>query len=94
MNMDLKGNPVVSFLSASKTYKSMYHRFTFTHVWDDLVGNLPIVLENIVICGSTRNGNILCNWEKLGKLVIGNVMKLLSVEFGDHKLSSSSPVRI
>lgn len=62
----------------------MYHGYT--HVWNNLVGNTPIVLEDVVVHGSTRYGNILCNWEKLGKLIIGDIMELFSVEFGDHEL--------
>lgn len=57
------------------------------------MGNTSIVLEDVVVRGSTRYGNILCNWEKLGKLIIRDIMKPFSVEFWDHELSSSSSVR-
>ena len=55
-------------------------------MWNNLVGNPSIVLEDVVVHGIACFGNFLCNWEKLGKLIIGDLVEPFSVEFGDHEL--------
>jgi hypothetical protein len=51
-----------------------------------LMRNPSIILQDIVILQSLRNGDLLRDGEHLGQLVVGDVVQLCAVVFGDHEL--------
>lgn len=53
---------------------------------NNLMRNGPIILQDIVICCPRSSRNLLRNRKQLGKLVIGDIVELFSMELWDYKL--------
>lgn len=56
------------------------------HMIDLLVCNAPIVLQNVVVFDALRDGNLLRHGQHFGQLVVGDVVELGAVVFGDDEL--------
>jgi hypothetical protein len=52
----------------------------------DLMRNPSIILQDIVILQSLRNGNLLRDRQHFVELVVGNIVQLRAVELGDDEL--------
>jgi hypothetical protein len=53
----------------------------------ELMRNPSIVLQYVVVLDVLCNGNALCNGEDFGKLVVGYIVELRAVMFGDDQLA-------
>lgn len=56
------------------------------HMIDLLMRDTTVVLQNIVVFDALRNGDLLGHGQHFGQLVVGNVMELRAVVFGDDQL--------
>lgn len=57
------------------------------HMVYNLMRDPSIILQDIVVLHSLRNGNPLRNGEHFGELVVGDVVQLCAVELGDDELA-------
>ena len=62
------------------------------HMIDLLVSNAAVVLQDVVVLDALRNRNLLRHGQHLGQLVVGDVMQLSAVVFGDDELRTSKSV--
>ena len=56
------------------------------HMVDDLVGDAAIVLQDVVVLDVLGDGDLLGDGQDLGELVVGDVVQLCAVVFGDDEL--------
>lgn len=59
---------------------------------DLLVGDAAIVLQDVVVLNALSNRNPLRHGQHLGELVVGDVVQLGAVVFGDDELCISKSV--
>lgn len=57
-----------------------------TYVIDNLMRDAPVVLEDVVVLAADGLGDLLGDGQDLGELVVGDVVELGAVEFGDDEL--------
>jgi hypothetical protein len=55
---------------------------------DLLVRQPPVVLQHVVVLDALRDGNLLCDLEDLGQLVVRDVVQLGAVVLGDDELGN------
>lgn len=51
-----------------------------------LMGNFPIILQNVIVLRTHRDRNPLRYWKELSELDIWNLVEFFGVCFRDHKL--------
>jgi hypothetical protein len=57
------------------------------HMVHNLMRNPSIILQDIVVLHSLRDGNPLRDGQHFGKLVVGDFVQLCTVELGDDELA-------
>lgn len=58
------------------------------HMIDLLVRQPAVVLQHVVVLDALSNGDLLCDLENLGQLVVGDVVQFGAVVLGNDELGN------